>query len=109
MDGVEDDRVNRSIRIVGDKYGSMPTHGVSKSFDGYVGRHSYGHGRLGSFSGRRFTKDDDYDDYAVREEDEDETMDAMDGMGRLRKPVKAPLPVKREEQWDGMEMDMDMD
>ncbi|KAH6912916.1 hypothetical protein BKA70DRAFT_1531541 [Coprinopsis sp. MPI-PUGE-AT-0042] len=110
MDGVEDDRVNRSIRIVGDKYGSMPSHGASKSFDGYTGRHSgFGHGRLGSYGGRRFPKDDDYDDYAVREEDEDETMDAMDGMGRLRKPVKAPLAVKREEQWDGMEMDMDMD
>lgn len=108
MDGVEDDRVNRSIRIVGDKYGSLPSHGTTKSYDGYSGR-SYGHGRLGSFSGRRFMKDDDYDDYAVREEDEDETMDTMDGMGRLKKPVKPPLPVKKEEQWDGMEMDMDMD
>lgn len=108
MDGVEDDRLNKSIRIVGDKYGSLPSHGASRSYDGFSGR-PYGHGRLGSYSGRRFMKDDDYDDFAVREEDEDESMDAMDGMGRLRKSVKAPLPVKKEEQWDGMEMDMDMD
>ncbi|KAG2010197.1 hypothetical protein CC2G_013038 [Coprinopsis cinerea AmutBmut pab1-1] len=102
MDGIEDDRHSaRGIRIVGDRerYG----HRSTRSYDSFTGRYGRGYG-AGSYGRRLVKRDEDDDfDYAVREEDED--MDNMDGVGRLRKP---PLQ-KREEQWDGMDMDMDMD
>ncbi|TFK23294.1 hypothetical protein FA15DRAFT_695131 [Coprinopsis marcescibilis] len=120
LDGIsmDEDRDDSAIRIIGGENGYSARKDPSKYGLGIKGRYStrssdhhtpigyspgYGRGHSGRHMSRK--DDDDLDpEFSVREEDED--MDDMDVVGRLRRPV--PI-TKREEEWDGMDMEMDMD